>query len=231
MSAPGNKPKFDSQTLLICLGIYLTITILVMRFMPGLAVMLLVLGLVAMLAYSGWLMSKGIPGNMPKKPKDDFAGRIQLRFQDCQDKEERFRTEAEQIRNSISTLREDLERSSAAGEDERARAENVIKELEAEFNLRHAKASFFADCSAKLKVLLNRYQLQESISARKRELETLRSTNFDDEAALEETRYHLERDTIELDTIAELSKEAFVSFKAEQAEELRVRLEKLRSRL
>ncbi|MFK8165007.1 MAG: hypothetical protein AB8H12_21345 [Lewinella sp.] len=231
MSVPGNKPKPDSQTLLIGLGIYLTFTILVMRFMPGLAVMLLVLGLVAMLAYSGWLMRKGMRLKTSKKSKDDFAGRIQLRFSDCQAKEEKFRSEAEQIRQSISTLRDDLDRSSAAGEDERARAENVIKELEAEFNLRHAKASFFADCGAKLKILMDRHQLQESISARKRELEVLRSTNFDDEASLEETRYHLERDTIELDTIAELSKEAFVSFKAEQAEELRVRLEKLRSRL
>lgn len=231
MSAPGNKPKLDSQTMLIGLGIYLTITILVMRFMPGLAVMLLIFGLVAMLAYSGWLMSKGMRSKLPSKSKDDFANRIQLRFQDCKHKEEKFRTEAEQIRQSISTLRDDLDRSSAAGDDERARAENVIKELEAEFNLRHAKASFFADCGAKLKILMDRYQLQESISARKRELEALRSTNFDDEATLEETRYHLERDTIELDTIAELSKEAFVSFKAEQAEELRVRLEKLRSRL
>ncbi|WP_026232136.1 hypothetical protein [Neolewinella persica] len=231
MSAPGNKPKPDSQTLLIGLGIYLTFTILVMRFMPGLAVMLLVLGLITMLAYSGWLVSKGMLGKVTKKSKDDFAGRIKLRLQDCQDKEEKFRSEAEQIRLSISTLRDDLERSSAAGEDERTRAENVIKELEAEFNLRHAKASFFADCGTKLKILMDRYQLQESISARKQELEALRSTNFDDEATLEETRYHLERDTIELDTIAELSKEAFVSFKAEQAEELRVRLEKLRSRL
>jgi hypothetical protein len=231
MSAPGNKPKPDSQTLLIGLGIYLTFTILVMRFMPGLAVMLLVLGLIGMLTYSGWLMSKGMRGKVSKKAKDDFAGRIQLRFQDCQGKEEKFRSEAEQIRLSISTLRDDLDRSSAAGEDERGRAENVIKELEAEFNLRHAKASFFADCAAKLKILMDRYQLQESISARKQELEALRSANFDDEATLEETRYHLERDTIELDTIAELSKEAFVSFKAEQADELRVRLEKLRSRL
>ncbi|MFT6001029.1 MAG: hypothetical protein ACI81P_003495 [Neolewinella sp.] len=231
MSAPGNKPKFDLQTMLIGLGIYLTITILVMRFMPRLAVMLLVLGLVAMSAYAGWLVTKALRNKLPAKRKDDFAGRIQIRFHDCQGKEEKFRTEAEQIRLSISTLRDDLERSSAAGDDERTRADNVIKELEAEFNLRHAKASFFADCSAKLKVLMDRYQLQESISARKQELEALRSTNFDDEAVLEETRYHLERDTIELDTIAELSKEAFVSFKAEQADELRVRLEKLRSRL
>lgn len=227
MSAPGNNHLPDSQTFLIGLGIYLTLAILLMRFMPALAILLLALGLVGMLGYYGWLLRN----NLRKDKTDDFASRVRQRHDDCKQKEEKFRSEAEQIRLSIATLRDDLERSVAAGDEERARAEAVIKELEAEFNLRHAKASFFADCATKLKTLLDRYQLQESIAARKRELDTLRSTNFDDEAALEETRYHLERDTIELDTIAELSKEAFVSFKAEQAEELRQRLEKLRSQL
>lgn len=227
MSAPGKNPLPDSQTFLIGLGIYLTLAILLMRFMPALAILLLALGLVGMLGYYGWLLRD----NLRKDKTDDFASRVRQRHADCKHKEEKFRSEAEQIRLSIATLRDDLERSVAAGDEEIARAEAVIKELEAEFNLRHAKASFFADCATKLKTLLDRYQLQESIAARKRELDTLRSANFDDEAALEETRYHLERDTIELDTIAELSKEAFVSFKAEQAEELRQRLEKLRSQL
>lgn len=227
MSAPGKNTKPDSQMLLIGLGIYLTLTVLIMRFLPGLAIMLLVIGLVGMLGYYGWLFSQ----RRSKNKTDDFADRVMQRFQDCRQKEEQFRSEAEQIRQSIATLRDDVERSTAAGEDERARAENVIKELEAEFNLRHAKASFFADCATKLKTLLDRYRLQESIAARKKELDHLRSANFDDEAALEETRYHLERDTVELDTIAELSKEAFVNFKAEQADELRQKLEKLRSQL
>lgn len=231
MSAPGNKPKPESQTILLVAGIYFTITILLMRIMPPLAISLLFIGVIGAVGYVGYLFLMNQSTSMRPRKNFGFTSRVMGRYQDCLQKEEKFRSEAESIRLSIATLRDDIDRSTTAGEEEVARAQSLISEFEAEFNLRHAKASFFADCATKLKALLDRYQLQESITARKRELDALRSANFDDEATLEETRYHLERDTIELDTIAELSKEAFVSFKAEQADELRVRLEKLRSEL
>jgi|GEM_PF-1658067 len=231
MSAPVNKPKPESQIILLVAGIYFSLTILLIRIMPPLAMMMLIIGLIAIIGYVGYLFSGNLRSRFKIGKEDGFAGRVRIRYQDCLDKEERFRSEAENIRLSIAGLRDDIERSNTAGDDEVARAQSLITEFEAEFNLRHAKAAFFADCAAKLKALLDRYHLQESIRARKRELDDMRSANFDDEAALEETRYHLERDTIELDNIAELSKEAFVSFKAEQAEELRVRLEKLRGEL
>jgi len=231
MSAPANKPTPDLATLLTYGSLYLLLVSVLLRFQPALALILLVGGLCALAIFYGNKLVSGVRKGLSPKDENDFGERVRIRQADCQRKEERFRTEAEQIRHSISTLRDDIGRSADADAGEVERAEQLIKEFEAEFNLRHAKASFFADCGAKLKALLDRYQLQQSINARKKELDVLRSSNFDDEAALEETRYHLERDAIELDTIAELSKEAFVSFKAEQAEELRVRLEKLRSQL
>ncbi len=229
MSAPANTSGPDTPTLLVYVCLYFLAASLMLRFSPGLGVMLFLIGVVSIAAYFGisWFRKQ----REAKPNTSDIGHRIRKRHEDCKAKEERFRTEAETIRQSIATLRDDVERSTSADDQEKERAQKLILEFEAEFNLRHAKASFFADCAAKLKALLDRHQLQESIAARKRELETLRSTNFDDEATLEETRYHLEKDTIELDTIAELSKEAFISFKAEQAEELRVRLEKLRSEL
>lgn len=229
MSAPANTTGPDKPTLLTYASLYLMATALMMRLSPGFGVMLLLIGIVGTAAYFGasWFRKH----HAGQSDTNDIGYRISQRYEDCKGKEERFRTEAEDIRQSITTLRDDIERSATADAGEIERAQKLITEFEAEFNLRHAKASFFADCAAKLKALLDRHQLQESIAARKRELEALRSTNFDDEATLEETRYHLERDTIELDTIAELSREAFVSFKAEQADELRVRLEKLRGEL
>jgi len=229
MSAPANTTGPDHLTLLIYACLYFLVASLMLRFSPGLGLMLFIIGIVGIAVYFGtsWFRKQ----REAKPNTTDIGYRIRKRYEDCKAKEERFRTEAENIRQSIATLRDDIDRSTTADPQEIARAQKLIVEFEAEFNLRHAKASFFADCGAKLKALLGRHQLQESIAARKRELENLRSTNFDDEAALEETRYHLEKDTIELDTIAELSREAFVSFKAEQAEELRLRLEQLRSEL
>lgn len=232
MSANGKNPSPDYTNLLIIIAVFLTAVFLALRIRPALAVGLLVLGIVAGIGYLGyqyWLARKE---KQARPDENSFGARVSQRLAECVASEERFRAESETIRNSIATLRDDIDRSTgSAGDDERERAQVIIKELEAEFNLRHAKASFFADCAAKLRQLLDRLRLHESIAARKRELDELRKTNFDDEASLEETRYHLEQDSIQLDTIAELTKDISVSFKAEQAEELRAKLEKLRTSL
>lgn len=230
MQAPEKFTWPDPITALLYFGGALIVLMLLLRVAPGLAA---TLGLLLLMSapYVGYQVWRAHRTAAPAADPYSFGGRVQQRYADCVAKEERFREEAERIRLSIVTLREDLERSNDATDQEAERARALIKDFEAEFNLRHAKAAFFGDCAAKLKALLDRHRLQESIAARRRELDDLRQTNFDDEAALEETRYHLEQDTRELDTIAELSQEAFASFKAEQAEELRERLEALRGRL
>ncbi len=163
--------------------------------------------------------------------ESEFGQRVSERLYDCRQREERFRDEGERILKSIATLRDDLSRNPDVDPEEARKAEAVIRDLEAEFSLRHAKAGFFAECAQKLKELLDRHRLVESISARRRELRQLRQTNFDDEAVLEETRYHVEQESIELETIVELSNNAASSNKAEQADALRRRLEQLRGTL
>lgn len=222
----------NNTTYLLLAGGYLLITLLAFRISPSLAFTLFIIGAAAAL---GWFFVSGKQKltqlRRLRAERNTFGGRIRERLRECEQKEAQFRSESDYIRERIKALREDLERGASADETEKARAQVLIKEFEAEFNLRHAKASFFSDCVSRLKDLLARHQLHQSIADRKRELDELRKSNFDDEAAMEETRYHLEQDTIQLDTIAELSKDAAVSFKAEQAEELRSRLEKLRSSL
>ena len=228
MNTQGN-PDSKIAFIVLAVGSYLALVLLSFRVWPQFSIVLLLLGLGGGIA---WLATEGrrslLNAQSTRAERHTFAGRIKTRLAECRAKEEQFRRESEAIRNSIRVLREDLERGSGADEAEKARAQVLIKEFEAEFNLRHAKVSFFTDCSERLEELLARHQLHQSITARKRELEQLRQTNFDDEALMEETRYHLEQDSIQLDTIVELSKDVAVSFKAEQAEELRARLEKLR---
>lgn len=232
MSAPGKTPSPDYSNLLIYAAIYLAAVFVIMRFSPRLALGLLALLGVVGLGAAGYLLYRRLLEKAgTKQRRHDFKSRVRARLEECRVSEQRFRGEAEQVRLSIRQLRDDLQLGTEADKEEKERGEALVKELQAEFNLRHAKAAFFADCAAKLQQLLNRHRLHESISARKRELEQLRQTNFDDEAAVEETRYHLEQDTIELDTIAELSRDVAISFKAEQAEALRARLEKLRAKL
>lgn len=234
MSARGKDPKSDNSNYLIYAAAYLTVVFVLMRFLPQFAILLLVLGITLAAVFIGMKMVDGVKAGRKKfqnSAKNDFKSRVLARLQECKANEVRFREEAEAVRESIRKLRDDLERISTADKSELERGQTLIKELQAEFNLRHAKAAFFADCATKLQQLLDRHRLQESIAARKKELEALRETNFDDEASVEETRYHLEQDSIELATITELSQDIAVSFKAEQAEELRARLEKLRGSL
>ncbi|WP_420458008.1 hypothetical protein [Neolewinella sp.] len=226
----------DTSRLLIIAAVALLSLLLLLRIYPPMAFMAFVLGsTVGFFLLGGRLMGAldGTPLFGRRKTERDsaFSQRVAERLADCRQREERFRDEGERILNSIATLRDDLARNTAADATETAKAEAVIKELEAEFSLRHAKASFFADCATKLRELLDRHRLVESIAARRRELRELRQTNFDDEAVVEETRFSIEQDTIELDTIVELSNSAASSSKTEQAEDLRERLERLRSTL
>lgn len=229
MNTPRD-PKNELSTYLLAGSVYFALVILSFRFSIRAAFLLLLLGLAAAAVWFFYFgREKWRKMREKKQAANTFAGRVQTRLDECVKKESQFRTEAAFIRERIRSLKDDLERSVLAEEAEKARAQVLIKEFEAEFNLRHAKAAFFADCIKRLEALLARHQLNESITARKRELEELRKTNFDDEARMEETRYHLEQDTIQLETITELSQDISVSFKAEQAEELRARLEKLRT--
>ncbi|CAH0999023.1 hypothetical protein LEM8419_00318 [Neolewinella maritima] len=226
----------DTSRLLLLAGTVLIIVMVLLRVHPPMAFMAFIIGSTAgFFLLGGRLLHliNGTPlfGGKAARKESEFSKRVAERLADCREREERFRDEGERILKSIATLRDDLARNAAADPVEVAKADTVIKELEAEFSLRHAKASFFADCAAKLRELLDRHRLVESIAARRRELRDLRQTNFDDEAVVEETRFSIEQDTIELDTIVELSNSAASSSKAEQAEHLRDRLEQLRSTL
>jgi hypothetical protein len=209
---------------------------LLLRVYPPMAFMAFFIGCVAGFFLLGdrfrhWVTDKPTGSHRYEAGDNEFSRRVAARLADCREREERFRDEGERILKSIATLRDDLSRNTTNSSEEVTRAEQVIKELETEFSLRHAKASFFADCAERLRVLLDRHRLVESIAARRRELRELRQSNFDDEAAVEETRFSIEQDSIELDTIVELSNSAVASSKTEQTEDLRDRLERLRASL
>jgi cell division protein FtsB len=228
MHSDTNQGPQLSRYLLYLLGGVLLL-VMVFRIHPPLGFALFALAFGGSISYLVYRLLRR--KKQSQRSVSAFEKRVRARLGECRTQEDRFREEAKTIMNSIRTLRDDLSRSGTATVEERQRAEEVIRDLEAEFNLRHAKAAFFTDCAAKLEELLQRHRLQESIAARKKELRELRSTNFDDEARVEELRYHLEQDRIQLDTITELSRTMAVSFKAEQAEELRVRLDALRTAL
>ncbi|PPK85294.1 hypothetical protein CLV84_2188 [Neolewinella xylanilytica] len=227
---PEQGPDY-TRTILIG-GLVVLSLLLLLRIYPPLAFTAFLLAAAVAFVLVGGSVTQWLRGNArPQADESEFAQRVSERLRDCRQREERFRDEGERILKSIATLRDDLSRNTSVDPTEVKKAEDVIRELEAEFSLRHAKAGFFAECAQQLKELLDRHRLMESISARRRELRNLRQTNYDDEAVVEETRFHIEQDSIELDTIVELSNNAAGSSKAEQANALRRRLEQLRGTL
>ncbi|WP_157976045.1 hypothetical protein [Lewinella sp. IMCC34191] len=222
----------DYTRIILIGGIVVLSLLLLLRVYPPLAFMAFLVALTVGFVFLGGSVKRYLlKDSRPEADQSEFAQRVAERLYDCRNREERFRDEGERILKSMATLRDDLSRSPGVDPTEVQKAEQVIRELEAEFSLRHAKASFFAECAQQLKELLDRHRLVESITARRRELRALRQTNFDDEAVVEETRFHIEQDSIELDTIVELSNNAANSSKAEQANALRRRLEQLRDTL
>ncbi|MBB4080168.1 hypothetical protein GGR28_002798 [Lewinella aquimaris] len=231
-----SQPGPDFSRVLLIGGLVVLSLLLLLRVYPPMAFMAFFIGSTVGFFLLGskitsWAGLQRYFTSQPPYAKDEFSRRVADRLADCRKREERFRDEGERILHSIATLRDDLARNPAADPAEITRAEQVIKEMEAEFSLRHAKASFFADCSQRLRELLDRHRLVESIAARRRELRELRQNNFDDEAAVEETRFSIEQDSIELETIVELSNSAITTDKTSQTEDLRDRLERLRGTL
>lgn len=166
-----------------------------------------------------------------KEHERTFVGQVEARLASCREQEARFQQEAADIRDRMSSLRAMLEGRQQLMEEDRARAQVLLRDFSAEFDLRHAKAQFFGACIIRLEALLDRQQLYQRMEEDKRLLEKLRSSNFDDEAHIEETRYQLEQDTIQLSTIMELSQNVFRSDRADQAQALRRQLEKLKDTL
>ncbi|NJC28139.1 hypothetical protein [Neolewinella antarctica] len=231
MSAKTDPTEPNWNNLLIAGAAYLLVLFGIITLNPFVGVVLFLFSsLVALATAAVFFLRRKV--DVRKETKDQGLGaRLRRRLTACQRQEDKFRDEADAIRVSIEELRNDLERSTTAPAEELERGEKVLKALKAEFDLRHTKALFFADCATRLKQLLARHQLNDNIARRQKELSTLRATNFDDEAAVEETHYHLEQDSIQIETVSELSKEVGDYFKTEQAEELRQRLEKLRTKI
>lgn len=231
MSAPKKNSPPDLNNLLLAGVAYLTFVMIALYVNPLVGIGLFVFGILVSIATASFYYLRRGLGEFTAKEDQSFGARVRRRLRDCEMQEDKFRDQANTIKKNIDNLQNDLDRSKTAPAEEIARGEKVIAALKAEFDLRHTKALFFADCATRLKELLDRHQLNESIAAHQKELSRLRATNFDDEAAVEETRYHLEQDSIQLETLSELTKDVGEYFKTEQAEELRQRLEALRSKI
>ncbi len=228
-----NKPDLPPQyrKWLIAGGIYLSFLLAVVAIEPmaGLALYLFS-ALVVFIALIIYIIQQGRLPLSPRR-KATFADRLRTRLSDAERREDKFRDEANAILKNIRGLEDNLSKNINPSAEDRQRAENVVGALQAEFDLRHTKALFFADCATRLRQLLDRHQLNESIKAGEAQLVQLQSTNFDDEATVEEARHHLEQDSVQLEALAEISRGVEHYFDTTQAEELRVRLEHLRSKI
>ncbi|OAV42766.1 hypothetical protein [Lewinella sp. 4G2] len=229
MNAPNDKEP-DYNHWLIGGGILFSFLLIAIAINPIVGISLFLFCALVTLFVLVFLLIRN-PGffrRQAQPAKTDLSSRLQQRLLDCEMRENKFRDEANAIRERIGELRTSLDKNTTAPAEEVTKAEELIKALKAEFDLRHTKALFFADCATRLRQLQDRHQLNQRMAASRAELRALRATNFDDEATVEETRYHLEQDAIQLETISELTKDVGDNFKADKAEELRLRLEKLR---
>lgn len=231
MNAPFDKEDPNLNKLLFAAGVYLTLLLTLVAINPIWALAFFVFGNLVALVTLGIYYLRRIVEGTSLKSEESFSVRVSRRLLECQLQEDKFRDEANAIRKSFHELQDDLNRNTDVPAEEISRAEKIISALKAEFDLRHTKALFYADCATRLQQILDRHNLHESINQRQRELNRLQASYQDDTATVEETRLHLEQDSNQLDAIAAISKDVGNYFKADQAKELRERLENLRGKV
>ncbi len=209
------------RSLLLLLG-----ALLFVRFFPALwgALAFGVL-LFPLLVFTWWLYRRFQKRSLAKQAANSFAGSIEQKMTAARQQALLFREEAEKINQSRLELLKQLEKTKGAEAIIQQKGEHLLRELNQEQALRHAKATFFDTAAAELQNLLEQHKLQEQLLLKEAELEALRANNFDDIAHMDNLRYTLERDKIRLATIGELTHRAAVSPNLHDTEQLHLDLE------
>ena len=235
MSAPQQDPTPNQNYLLVAGAVYLLVLIVLSLVNPTLGIAVIIFNAVLALA-TGVIfvvrrrLDEAAGAGLGGKERG-FATRVGQRLRECRRQEDKFRDEANAIRRSITALQEDIARGTTAPSEEVARAEETLTALKSEFDLRHTKALFFADCATRLQQLLDRHRLNESVKQRQQELNQLRSANFDDEASVEEARYYVEQNTTQLETLEAIKQDVEQHPTNSNAKELQERLDALRKNI
>lgn len=207
-------------------------TFFLMRFFPFLRFVLIALLLLVALGFS----IMGLITFVKKRQKErtfkrSTVGQVRSRIDYCRSQIQKNKDELEQIRQDIRELERDLDPGVEIAPQHKREGESLIEGFRSEFKLRQTKIGFFEACVQKLEVLIHNHNIASQLVEKKKALEQLKESHYEELAAMEELRTQVEMDTHYLNTIRELSTQMFLSQTVDDALLLKLELEKMTSEL
>lgn len=204
------------------------VALVLMRFAAALGRTFLVLVAAGGLGYGIYLLVRYILRYLKKRKfARSTEGIIRGKIDRCHTEIDENREAMQEIRKDIQELEAKLAHATQASEESRSVTRKLIKDFQAELELREAKINFFETAIKKLRIVLHNYELSQAYAQKKSELKTLREKDFEGIADLEEFRSDIEYDRTYLETIDNLSVRMLGSQSLETVAALKLELEEM----
>jgi hypothetical protein len=166
-----------------------------------------------------------------RKIRRSPAGQVAQQIEECQQRVEKNAVELEEIRQHLADLSRNLKYGESDNAKARQEAQQLLEAFQRELGIREAKSVFFATCLEKLERLQRHHQLTRLLAEKRKRLEILRESEYQDIAELETIKSAIELEQDHLDTIDSLYRQALISNSAESLAVLQKSLEQMTEEL
>lgn len=217
-------PRYSLNYLLFWLLLGLASMLILTRIVPQLRFFFPVLLLILIIIWGIWAWREWSKRQAFENSKE---GAIHSKINFCREEINRNKKEIADILENIAELTTRLNENLELTAAYRQETTQLIDDFKKEQQLRTARIDFYDACIRKLEALLHHQQMAQTLARKKEKLKQLKEQNYETLADMEALRSDVEFDAFYLDTIDELSSRMSRSTTVDDAEGLRLELEKM----
>lgn len=222
---PNEKKKGFSP---LQIGLMVLGALVLLRFAGPLRFLIVTLAIAGAVGFLIYLAYEFVRQQRAKSRQDfDLPEGVAQRLQQVEQQVKANEAEMRAIRKSLRELRQEVRNEDALNVKNRSEAQYLIREFEAELELRQAKISFYRTAGHKLNRLLYNRQFSQSLAEKEAELRRLKENHYEDLADMESLRSDVELEILYLDTIDELSLKVPENLSLEHVQQLQLQLEEM----